>query len=105
MTTTAETVWRVRVALPGGIFHLVSRTEPVVTMHDDRIGDVRMDLVTGTPESGDTVGDTIGFIDWSAVIGVTWRLLAQGNESEAASEDRPRMWRAKPVFSKGRRRA
>jgi hypothetical protein len=50
--------WRVRVSFNGSIIHLTSFTEPV-----GRVGNVN------TPESGDTVG----FIDWPAVVAVTWR--------------------------------
>jgi hypothetical protein len=102
MTTTAETAWRVRVALPGGIIHLVSRIEPVITMHDGRISDVSLDLVTGASEAGDAVGDTLGFIRWPEVIGLTWRLLAEAADFEA----RPSAWRTRPAaFTKARRRA
>jgi hypothetical protein len=72
-------LWRVRVCLPGSIIHLTSLTEPVIHMRDGRIGDVRMELVTTAPDSG----DTIGFIDWSVVIALTWRPMKQeGQEAE-----------------------
>jgi hypothetical protein len=70
---TSPPLWRVRVCLPGSIIHLVSLTEPVVHMHDGRIGGVSMNLVTDTPEAG----DAIGFIDWPTVIALTWRTMKQ----------------------------
>jgi hypothetical protein len=52
-------------------------------MRDGRIGDVAMELETAALEAG----DTIGFIDWSAVVGLTWRRRmkhpAKGGECEA----------------------
>ena len=66
-------IWRVRVCLPGSIVHLTSLSEPVVQMRDGRVHSVDMELVTTTPESG----DTIGFIDWPAVVGLTWRPMKQ----------------------------
>ena len=63
-------LWRVRVCLPGSIIHLTSSTEPVVRMFNGRIYDVAMDLIT----VGTECGDTIGFIDWPAVVALTWRL-------------------------------
>lgn len=64
-------LWRVRIQAPGGPAVLLSRTEPVV--HTDTRGqivNVDMDPVQGTPHS-----DTIGYIDWSAVHTVVWRIL------------------------------
>jgi hypothetical protein len=66
-------LWRVRVVLNGSIIHLMSLTEPIVHIRDGRISDVNMQLVTGTPEAGDTVG----FIDWSCVTALTWRVTGR----------------------------
>ena len=66
-------LWRVRVCLPGSIVHLTSRTEPDPYMFNGRIHSVTMELVTDTPGSG----DTIGFIDWPAVVALTWRAVKQ----------------------------
>jgi hypothetical protein len=63
------TFWRVRVCMPGSILHFTSSTEPVVQMRDGRIGDVAMTLMTNVPDGG----DTLGFIDWPVVTGLTWR--------------------------------
>ena len=60
--------WRVRVCLHGAILHLASRTEPLIVMNAGRIANVEMDLISDTEH-----GDSIGFIDWSAVTAVTWR--------------------------------
>ena len=73
-------LWRVRVCLPGSIVHLTSRTEPDPYMFNGRIHSVTMELVTDTPESG----DTIGFIDWPAVVALTWRAVKQ--EAKEAAE-------------------
>jgi hypothetical protein len=73
-------LWRVRVCLPGSIVHLTSRTEPDPYMFNGRIHSVTMELVTDTPESGDTVG----FIDWPAVVALTWRTVKQ--EAKEAAE-------------------
>jgi hypothetical protein len=55
--------YKVRVVLPGAILHLASKDEPRKN-HDGWdaawIDDHRY-------------GDTIGFIDWGAVVAVTWR--------------------------------
>jgi hypothetical protein len=67
--TNSSPFWKIRVCLPGSIIHLVSRTEPIVRMHDGRVADVDMTLVTDTPDDGDAVG----FIDWQAAVAVTWR--------------------------------
>jgi hypothetical protein len=77
-------IWRVRVCLPGSIIHLTSLTEPIVTMREGRIGDVSMDLVTSTPESG----DTIGFIDWPVVVALTWRTMKQESRTECGTRQR-----------------
>ena len=76
----ASPLWRVRVCLPGAIVHLTSRTEPDPYMFNGRIHSVRMQLVTDTPGSG----DTIGFIDWPAVVALTWRAVKQ--EAKEAAE-------------------
>ena len=63
-------LFRVRMCLPGSIIHLTSSTEPIVHMRDGRIGDVAMELATER-------GDTIGCIDWPAVVALTWRAMKQ----------------------------
>jgi hypothetical protein len=63
-----EPHWKVRVAVPGALLHLASRTEPVPQWAASRLGGVEADWVTG-PE----YGDTIGFIDWKSVTAITWR--------------------------------
>jgi hypothetical protein len=73
----ASPLWRVRVCLPGSIVHLTSLTEPDVHMFNGRIHSVTRELVTDTPGSG----DTIGFIDWPAVIALTWRPAKQEQSS------------------------
>lgn len=60
--------WKVRVCLPGNILHFASRTKPIMRLSAGRVSDVDMDLITGTEH-----GDSIGFIDWPAVLAVTWR--------------------------------
>ena len=60
--------WKVRIYLPGGILYVISRTEPVVHIGGKRLAHVELDVIEGTDH-----GDTIGFMDWEAVLGVTWR--------------------------------
>ena len=66
--------WRVRVCLPGSIIHLASRTEPKVWRHcgDGPLDRVEMDLLEGTEH-----GDNLGFINWSAVLAVTYRFAPE----------------------------
>jgi hypothetical protein len=59
--------------LPGSIVRLTSLTEPDVYMFNGRIHSVTMELLTSAPEAG----DTIGFIDWPAVVSLTWRAMKQ----------------------------
>lgn len=58
-----EPHYKVRVVLPGVILHVASKGEPEQHpsgWHADWIDDYRY-------------GDTLGFIDWHAVVAVTWR--------------------------------
>lgn len=58
-----EPHYKVRVVLPGALLHLASKVEPEKGpdgWHADWIDDHRY-------------GDTAGFIDWHAVVAVTWR--------------------------------
>jgi len=58
--------WRVRVALRGaGMIHVVSSTCPEVRFERGKLADVAW-----TPVAS---GDTVGHIDWSEVVAVTWR--------------------------------
>jgi hypothetical protein len=84
--TDVGTVWRVRVCLPGSIIHLTSLTEPDVHMLNGRIHSVTMELVTGAPDSG----DTIGFIDWPSVIGLTWRVMKADRDKYKEAHDTAR---------------
>jgi hypothetical protein len=56
--------YKVRVVLPGAILHLASRTEPKAEPGQ---------MVKGDWIVGPDYGDTIGFVDWTKVIAVTWR--------------------------------
>lgn len=60
--------WKVRITLPGSIIHAATREEPIVHCANGRVSHVTMDLIEGTNH-----GDSIGFIDWPAVLAVTWR--------------------------------
>ena len=60
--------WKVRVFFTGGGLHLASRTEPVMHMQDGKVASVDLDLIEGTEH-----GDTVGFVDWTAAVMVTWR--------------------------------
>lgn len=64
-----EECWRVRVAVTGGMFYLASAIEPTVRIGPDgRIMDIDAVWLKNPDE-----GDTLGFVDWSAVSAVTWR--------------------------------
>jgi hypothetical protein len=67
--------WKVRVVFQGALLHLVSRTEPVVRTTGGKVTDVAMSPIEGTEH-----GDTLGFVDWSAVVAVTWRRAGEGRE-------------------------
>ena len=56
--------WKVRVVLPGAILHLASSVEPRMDPFDGLIWE---------PMDDYRYGDTQGYIDWNAVIGITWR--------------------------------
>ena len=56
--------YKVRVVLPGVLLHFGSLTMP--TRNED--GSWNADWIEHP-----NYGDTIGYIDWSAVIAVTWR--------------------------------
>jgi hypothetical protein len=61
--------WKVRVVVPNAVLHVLSRTEPkVLIAADGRIASVDWD-----PVSGHNDGDTIGYVQWSAVTAVSWR--------------------------------
>ncbi len=60
--------WKVRVVLPGALLHLASRTEPVVQQGAGEAGEVSADWICA-PD----YGDTIGHLDWTKVIAITWR--------------------------------
>jgi hypothetical protein len=67
--------WRVRVCLPGSFIHLASRTEPLIKSNPTAGGpkrQVEMDLIEGTEH-----GDNVGFIDWDAVIALTYRFAPE----------------------------
>jgi hypothetical protein len=72
-----EAFYRVRVVLPGALFNLASRTPPVVHQKAGRVTKVVAEWLTD-PEQGDTVG----FIDWTAVVAVTWRWSGAGSPPE-----------------------
>jgi hypothetical protein len=58
--------WKIRVVLPGAILHLASSTNPVW------LGDE----LEYTPIESPLYGDTVGHLDWTATLAVTWREYA-----------------------------
>jgi hypothetical protein len=85
MTKPAESPYfKVRICFPGGIMHVLTRTKPTKTQWGPAWD---LDVV----ESPD--GDTIGFINWDMVIGLSWRPPVERPEPEAptpqADYDRP----------------
>jgi hypothetical protein len=64
-----EPHYKVRVVLPGAILHLASRTQPTIRRHyDDGRGVWDADWI-----DDHRYGDSIGFIDWSQLVAITWR--------------------------------
>lgn len=80
--------WKVRVHLPSGIVHLISRTEPVVLWRYGEPGDqprgLEIDPILDTEH-----GDTAGFINWREVIAITWRFAPAAPEPEPEPEPIP----------------
>lgn len=70
ITTDAGHYYKVRVALPGALIHLASADEPKVRL--DRFTDQISRVDADWLEDPDK-GDTLGHIDWPAVLGITWR--------------------------------
>ena len=60
--------WKVRIVVDGNIVHVITQHEPSVTQSDGKLTSITMSVIEGTPH-----GDTIGFIDMSAVTHVSWR--------------------------------
>ena len=60
--------FKVRLVLPGALIHLASQDEPRWVHDEDGQRQLEADWITD-PD----YGDTLFFIDWSAVTGVTWR--------------------------------
>lgn len=64
-----QSCWKVRIVVGPAIIHVLSKTEPVWRQpYGASARRLDMDPINGTDH-----GDTIGFIDWSAVSAVTWR--------------------------------
>lgn len=77
-----STCWKVRVVLHGAVLHVLSKSEPVVLFDNGHLAGVQMDLVRRTGR-----GDDVGYIDWSAVVAVTWRTAAWDSSWGRARED------------------
>jgi hypothetical protein len=61
--------FKVRIFLPGAVIHVLTASEPqIIRDEQDRIISAHLDIIPNTEH-----GDSIGFIDWSAVIAVSWR--------------------------------
>jgi hypothetical protein len=71
-------MYRIRVVFQGGTIHLVSSTEP------EPSGALDSPRFKWTPIDGE--GDVLGFIDWSAVVAVSWRRC---EEIEATESEEP----------------
>lgn len=63
-----EPHWKVRVVLPGALIHLASFNEPQPVWSAGQLTAVDADWIAA-PD----YGDTIGYIDWTAVAAITWR--------------------------------
>ena len=86
--------WKVRVFFAGGSMHLASRTEPVMHVHNGKVASVELDIIEGTEH-----GDTIGFVDWTAAVTVSWRKA--GVEPPATVARPVRKARGRPRRSNG----
>jgi hypothetical protein len=60
--------FKVRIVLPGVVLHLASHTEPQPIYGDGVLVGVDASWI-----GGHEYGDTLGHIDWSAVVAVSWR--------------------------------
>ena len=68
--TTNIPGFKVRIHMRSAVIHAFSTTLPVITMEEDSNKPKHI-AITQDINSG--YGDTIGFIDWSEVSGVTWK--------------------------------
>lgn len=71
--------YRVRV-VSGGLIHILSETEPVVTLAP---GNGAIESVAWKPIEDTSHGDTIGFIRWSDVTAISWRAVSLNLEAES----------------------
>jgi hypothetical protein len=63
--------FKVRVVLPNALLHLASASEPSLNYGaEDRIDDVTADWLDD-PD----LGDSLGFIHWPSITGITWRYV------------------------------
>lgn len=70
--------WKVRIYFRGaGMLHVLSKSVPVCFYTDGKLSDVGMVVIDDTEH-----GDSIGYIDWSAVAAVTWRYAPLASETE-----------------------
>jgi hypothetical protein len=71
-STPGNEHFKVRIVLPGALLHLASKTEPKLNpgfvQGRSRLTSVEADWI-----SDPDVSDTVGYIDWPAVVGITWR--------------------------------
>jgi hypothetical protein len=61
--------YRVRIVMHAALLHVLSATEPVVTVSASG----QVTTVSWTAIEGTEHGDTIGFIRWSEVTAISWR--------------------------------
>jgi len=63
-----EPHWKLRVVLPGALLHLASSTEPEIYPDSGGLESMVADWI-----DDHAYGDTLGYLDWTQVIAVTWR--------------------------------
>lgn len=71
--------YRVQVALSDVLLHFASWSPPVLQYQMGELVDVSADWITDSD-----YGDTIGYIDWTAVTDVTWRYSAKNAVKETS---------------------
>lgn len=76
--TTPDVFYRVRITIPGALIHLAALHEPRVTTEDGHVTNVDADWI-------DELGDTIGYIDWTHVVAITWRRAASKERAKSST--------------------
>jgi hypothetical protein len=75
----------VRVALPSALLYFASWTEPkLLQTSTGRIVNVSADWINDP-----NLGDTLGYVNWGEVVGISWRYTGPGATPAALSNHNP----------------